>query len=148
MRNLILAGFVLLVSVAVAFSQAAVEGALTHGMAGTTSSAAGKALGQVGNQLAGRLGQQTSTAIRPSVTVVRPGLQKIGKGPQPKIAATNGKANGSLIASIQGGEPQPSKVNCAPSQNSKDQKTAACAGNTKPAADPGHPAEITLPAAQ
>ena len=147
MRNLILAGFTLFISVGIAFSQAAVEGALTHGMAGTTASAAGKALGQVGNQLAGRLGQQTSTAIRPSVTVVRPGLQKVGKASQAKIAATNGNASGSIIASIQGGEPQPAKSNCAANQNSKDQKSAACA-NSKPVADPGHPAEITLPTPQ
>ena len=41
-----------------AAAQAAVEGTLTHGLSGAASATAGKALGQIGNQLAGRLGQR------------------------------------------------------------------------------------------
>jgi len=122
--------------------QAAVEGALTHGLSGAASASAGKALGQVGNQLAGRLGQQTSNAVRPAVTTVRPGAQKIVKVPRtvtPPVPAANG---GSLIASIQGAEPQPVKACSTP-----DKKQDQCAG-TNAADKDSHPSEITLPAAK
>ena len=124
-----------------ASAQAAVEGALTHGLSGAATASAGKALGQIGNQLAGRLGQQTSNAVRPAVTTVRPGAQKIARVPRmmpaPSAPAMN---SGSLIASIQGGEPQQAKACTAP-----DQKQTQCVG-TNAADKDSHPAEITLPA--
>ena len=126
----------------IASAQAAVEGALTHGLSGAASASAGKALGQIGNQLAGRLGQQTSNAVRPAVTTVRPGAQKIVKVPRavtPPLPAANG---GSLIASIQGAEPQPVKACSTP-----DQKQGQCVG-TNAADKDSHPSEITLPAAK
>src|SRR5881227_3914653 len=93
-----------------ASAQAAVEGALTYGLSGAASASAGKAFGQIGNQLAGKLGQQTSNAVQPAVTTVRPGAQKIVKAllaVTPPVPAANG---GSLIASIQGAESQAVKT--------------------------------------
>src|SRR5437868_9279179 len=93
-----------------ASAQAAVEGALTHGLYGAASATAGKALGQIGNQLAGRLGQQTSNAVRPAVTTVR--TQKAVRLPQPTTTTTSATSGGSMIASIQGGEPQQAEAKC------------------------------------
>ena len=118
-----------------ASAQAAVEGALTHGLSGAASASPGKALGQVGNQLAGRLGQQTSNAVRP-------GAQKIVKVPRtvtPPLPVANG---GSLIASIQGSEPQAVKACSTP-----DKKQDQCVG-TNAADKDSHPSEITLAAAK
>ena len=89
MKSLIWTAVSLLALTSMASAQAAVEGALTHGLSGTASAGAGKALGQIGNQLAGRLGQQTSNAVRPAA--VRPGTQRVVKVPQaaaPKTAVS------------------------------------------------------------
>lgn len=127
-----------------ASSQAAVEGALTHALSGGATAAAGKAFGQVGNQLAGKLGQQTSNVVSPRVTTVRPGVQKVAKTPRPTVPATSGTNTGSLIASIEGGE-APTAKSCAAQDKSAPQQKAEC--NPKPAnAADAHPAEITLPA--
>jgi hypothetical protein len=130
----------------IASAQAAVEGALTHGLSGAASASAGKALGQIGNQLAGRLGQQTSNTVRPAVTpaltTVRPGAQKIVKVPATVTTPVPGANGGSLIASIQGAEPQQAKACSTP-----DQKQNQCVG-TNAADKDSHPAEITLPAAK
>ena len=125
-----------------ASAQAAVEGALTHGLSGAASASAGKALGQIGNQLAGRLGQQTSNAVRPAVTAVRPGAQKMDKIPRTVTTPVPAGNGGSLIASIQGSEPQPVKACSTP-----DKKQDQCVG-TNAADKDSHPSEITLPAAK
>jgi hypothetical protein len=124
-----------------ASSQAAVEGALTHALSGGTTAAAGKAFGQVGNQLAGKVGQQTSNVVSPRVTTVRPGVQKVAKTPRPAVPAASGTNTGSLIASIEGGE-APVAKSCATQDKSAPQQKADC--NAKPA--DAHPSEITLPA--
>jgi len=142
MKSLVAIVVCFLALAGIASAQAAVEGALTHGLSGAASASAGKALGQIGNQLAGRLGQQTSNAVRPAVTTVRPGAQKIVKAPPtvtPPVPAANG---GSLIASIQGAEPQAVKTCSTP-----DQKQGQCVG-TNAADKDSHPSEITLPAAK
>ena len=139
MRTFIGHAIVLFATCALVCAQAAVEGAMTHGMAGTTSSAAGKALGNIGDRLAGKLGQQTSTALNPSAPAVRTGVQKIPRVPPTKAPSMTGSSNGSLIASIQGGEAQPAP--CAASKDGK--KPAPCAPKV---ADESHPSEITLPA--
>src|SRR5262245_38990735 len=82
MKNLVWTVIFLLALSGLVSAQAAVEGALAHALSGGTTAAAGKALGQVENQLAGRLGQQTSNAVRPKVTTVRPGAQKMIKVPK------------------------------------------------------------------
>src|SRR5207244_12578375 len=72
MKNLICVAVYLFALSGIASAQAAVDGALTHGLSGPASATAGKALGQIGNQLAGKLGQQPSNAVRPTVPTLRP----------------------------------------------------------------------------
>jgi len=127
-----------------ASSQAAVEGALTHALSGATSATAGKALGQIGNQLAGKVGQQTSNVVSPRVTTVRPGVQKVAKTPQPAVPATPSTNTGSLIASIEGGE-APTAKSCGMQDKATPQQKADCNAKPTNAAD-SHPSEITLPA--
>jgi hypothetical protein len=131
----------------IASAQSAVEGALTHGLSGAASATAGKALGQIGSQLAGRLGQQTSNAVRPAVTTVR--TPKAGRLPQPTTTTASAISAGSMIASIQGGETQPKA--CAPEAAGKPaqdaQKQTACnKGTASTLEQTTHPSEITLPA--
>src|SRR5215470_12410342 len=95
MKNLVGTVVFLLALSGLVSAQAAVEGALAHALSGGTTAAAGKALRQVENQLAGRLGQQTSNAVRPKVNNVRPGAQKSVKVPQTTATtATSPLANG------------------------------------------------------
>src|SRR5437762_1514117 len=147
MKNLIGIAVCLVAFSGIASAQAAVEGALAHGLSGAASATAGKALGQIGNQLAGRLGQQTSNAVRPAVTTVR--TQKAVRLPQPTTTTTSATSGGSMIASIQGGEPQQADTNCATEPEAKSQATqkqSRC-GKTKLSAEQtAHPSEITLPA--
>jgi hypothetical protein len=144
MKNLICVAVYLFALLGIASAQAAVEGALTHGLSGAASATAGKALGQIGNQLAGRLGQQTSNAVRPAVTTVR--TQKVVRLPQPTTTTTSATSGGSMIASIQGGEPQQAKA-CAPQTSDKTppdvHKDSDC-DNPNAADKAAHPSEITL----
>jgi hypothetical protein len=134
--------------------QAIAEGALTHGAAATASSGAGKAMGGIVNQLAGKLGQQTSNTIHPAVTTVRSGTQRSVKVPQAATTTSVPPAGGSLIASVQGGEPQAPQANCAPEPETKSSpdapKQSDCVVKTRPAVgdQAAHPSEITLPAAK
>jgi len=146
MKNLVGTVVFLLALSGLVSAQAAVEGALAHALSGGTTAAAGKALGQVENQLAGRLGRQTSNAVRPKVTNVRPGAQKSVKVPQTTATtATSPLANGgSLIASIQGGEQQETKP-CPADGAGKGSPHDCGKTKTSPGQD-SHPAEITLPA--
>jgi hypothetical protein len=149
MKSLIWTVLYFLALSGVALAQAAVEGALTHGLSGAASATAGKALGQIGNQLAGRLGQQTSNAVRPAVTNVR--TQRAVRLPQAMTTTTSATSGGSMIASIQGGEPQQADTKCAAQPDAakspqQAQKLSEC-GKTKPSAEQTtHPSEITLPA--
>ena len=143
MKNLIWVSACLVALCGFASGQVAVEGALTHALSAGTTAAAGKALGRVGNQLAGKLGQQTSNAVGPRVTTVRPGPQKATRVPQTTTAVKPAAKGGSLIASIQGGEAQPEKP-CAQKAPDKSQK-ANCA-EKKLVDQDSHPSEITLPA--
>ena len=146
MKSVICIAVCLVAFSGIASAQAAVEGALTHGLSGAASATAGKALGQIGNQLAGKLGQQTSNAVRPAVTTVR--TQKAIRLPQPTTTTTSATSGGSMIASIQGGEPQRTEVKC-PGQleaKSPEQAQKEC-GNAKASPErAAHPSEITLPA--
>jgi len=127
-----------------ASAQAAVEGALTHALSGGATATAGKALGQIGNQLTGRLGQQTSNAVSPRVTNVRPSSQNLAKNPRPAAIVPAGANGGSLIASIEGGEATGAKT-CESQNNKAPEKTADCKVKVANEAD-AHPSEITLPA--
>jgi hypothetical protein len=138
-----------------ALAQAAAEAALTHGLSAGASSSAGSAFGKLGNQLAGRLGQQVSTAApRQVITTLRPGVQKQARASRPATQTTSAPLTngGSLIASIQGAEPQAST--CAPVA-AADTKTASTPAqkpsNCSAAAAPDailYKSEITLPASK
>jgi hypothetical protein len=133
--------------------QAIAEGALTHGAAATASSGAGKAMGGIANQLAGKFGQQTSNAIHPALTTVRSGAQRRAKVPQAATTTSIPPTGGSLIASVQGGEPQASQANCVPEPETKSSsdtpKQSNCVSKTRPAVDQAaHPSQIILPAAK
>ena len=159
MRKLILTTTCLVALSGTVLAQAIAEGALTHGAAATASSGAGKALGGVVNQLAGKLGQQTSNAVHPAVTTVKPGVQGPTKIPQTATTTATPPAGGSLIASVQGEAAQPSESPCAAGQGvkasadaSSDARRASnCAGAKKYSAaeeKAAHPSEITLPPAK
>src|SRR5438067_1271352 len=137
-------------------AQAIAEGALTHSAAATASTGAGKALGGIANQLAGKLGQQTSNAIHPAGTTIKLGAQRRSMSPGSRIPQT-AKAgatasSGSLIASVQGAAPPAPGPKCAPASGTTAQdapKQSNCGLKSHPAAvdQAAHPSEITLPAA-
>ncbi len=140
-----------------ALAQAAAEAALTHGLSAGASSSAGSAFGKLGNQLAGRLGQQVSTAApRQVITTVRPGVQKRGGVSRAPTQTTPGPpttTGGSLIASIQGAEPQASTCASAVPADTKVAATPAAQkpGNCSVPASPNailYKSEITLPASK
>src|SRR5437764_10614061 len=100
----VLAGIGLIAFSANALGQAAAEAVLTHSISTSVGTHVGTALGNATNQLGGKLGRQTSTAAqRQVITTVKPGVQGKAKLP-PTTATPQGPSNGSLIASIQGGE--------------------------------------------
>jgi len=157
MRKLILTTACLVALSGTVLAQAIAEGALTHGAAATASTGAGKALGGVANQLAGKLGQQTSNAVHPAVTTVKPGVQGHIKTPQAATTTATPPAGGSLIASVQGEETSPSESPCPIGQGVKasaesspeTRKPSNCAKKYSAAEEKAaHPSEITLPAAK
>src|SRR5436190_18997921 len=146
MKNLICVAVYLFALSGIASAQAAVEGALTHGLSGAASATAGKALGQIGNQLAGRLGQQTSNVVRPAVTTVR--TQKVVRVPRATTPTTTATSGDSMIASIHGGESQSAESKC-PGQlepKSHEQAQKECVNAKASPEQAAHPSEITLPA--
>jgi hypothetical protein len=148
MKNLLGTVFCFLALSALASAQAAVEGALTHGLSGAASATAGKGLGQIGNQLAGGLGQQTSNAVHPTVTTVRtPKVVRVTRAATPTTTVTSG---GSMIASIQGGESQSVEAKCSAQLDAKSREQAQkeCGNAKAPPEQAAHPSEITLPASK
>jgi hypothetical protein len=151
MRRLIGTTAVVVILSGIVLAQAIAEGALTHGASASATAGAGKALGGIANQLAGKLGQQTSNAIHPAVTTVKQGVQKRTRT-SPTAPTSAAPVGGSLIASVQGGEPQALEVRCAPESEIKSPqgtpKQSNCGVRSQPAAadQAAHPSEITLPA--
>lgn len=139
------------------FAQGAAEAVLTHSLATSVGSSIGKSLGQATNQLAGKMGQRTSQVVQKPITSIKPGLQTSGKlgvqksarPAQPAVELTTPTQNGSLIQSIQGGEPAPSTC-AAPTldgQPKTDQaKQSNCSSPATP--EPRYRSEITLPPAK
>ncbi|HEV2699614.1 MAG TPA: hypothetical protein VGU90_16600 [Terriglobales bacterium] len=133
-----------------ALGQAASEAVLTHSISTSIGTHVGTALGNATNQLAGKLGQQTSTAVpRQVITTVKPGAQGKAKLP-PATTTPQGPSNGSLIASIQGGEPK--AATCTPAAKPTDIKAQPISAPQKncqaPGRDAAHPAVVNLPAPQ
>jgi len=144
-----------------AFSQAAAEAILTHSMSTATETKVGTALGRATNQLAGRIAQQTSNATtRAAIHTTKPIPQKQTRAPRSVVATPEQPGSGSLIASIQGAEPQPTEVKCAPAATPSEPKNAqanSAAGKSNCSANKTAPtvhdekayqSVITLPAAK
>jgi len=148
---------------AIAFSasaaaQATFETLMTHSVSTAVGTHAGTALGRATNALANHVATQTSaatarTSVAPRRTAVpsHPVTAKAalaGKSSkdssQPASANTSG--DGSLIASIQGGERPRAASSCA-SGNKTDAKVADQSCGVQPSAD-AHPSVINLPAPQ
>jgi hypothetical protein len=154
MRTFLLAVLVATVGFSAnASAQAAAEAVLTHSISTGIGTHVGTALGNATNQLAGRVAQQTSTTVsRPVITTVKPGSHGNSKGPVVSTTPAESTGNGSLIASIQGGERQ--ATGCAAAAKAADAKAPAkaatqnncVAGATQTKDD--HPSVINLPAAQ
>ena len=136
-----------------ASAQASAEAALAHSMSSAAGTAMGTTLGRATNQMAGRVGQQTANTVQPRVTTVKPGLQRHTKFPRAMAASgthpssglsDNGSSNhgsnhgssnhGSMIASIQGGGPQPSTADCtlAPPAPQSGTQTGSVATGVSP----------------
>jgi hypothetical protein len=144
-------------AVVIAFSagaaaQATFETLMTHSVSTAVGTHAGTALGNATNALANRVAGQTATATRPNaarqtLTTRRAGATKAAVGSSKSItspASAKPSGNGSLIASIQGGErTRPGSV-CAQGAETGDAKGA----NQSCGAETAHPAVINLPAPQ
>jgi hypothetical protein len=97
-----------------AFAQAAAEAALAHSMSTATGTAMGTTLGRATNQMAGRLGQQTSRTVQPRVTTIKPGLKRLIKVSSATSTTATQPSGGSMIASVQGGGLRQSGAECTP----------------------------------
>ena len=158
MRNLTLA--LLLTCIAgfsnVALAQAAAEAALTHAMSSATGTAMGTQMGRVTNQMAGKLGQQTSNAVRPALTTNKAAVQRQTKVPRATTQPGSPK-DGSMIASIQGAVPSQASSACTTKQEDKngstgfavppEERKSVCPAPAASGQDIYH-SVITLPAAK
>lgn len=141
-----------------AFAQATLETLMTHSTSSAVSTHAGTALGNAINRAAGNIAHQTATTTGRVTAAPKntPARRAAAKAPAtsaetfapPYLAPISG--NGSLIASVQGGEQRSS----TPSAKEKacDITTAPAAeGPSCSAAVPGpadHPSVVNLPAPQ
>ncbi|MBV9624314.1 MAG: hypothetical protein JOZ14_10075 [Acidobacteria bacterium] len=150
MRIWILGSAFLAATAGYAMAQAAAEAVLTHGVAATAGTSLGTALGGATSQLAGRVGQQTSTATpRSGMTVVNGAprsARRVASARQSKQPA----ATGSLIASVQGGERSESGCSSPAAKTNTPQSSPQQADckTQKTAASDAHPSVINLPAAK
>lgn len=153
MRTFLLAGLVSMVALSAnASAQAAAEAVLTHSISTGIGTHVGTALGNATNRLAGRVAQQTSTAVpHQATTTARPGVRGQSNTAVASTVPASPSGNGSLIASIQGGERQ--ATGCTPATKSADANAPAKAttqNNCAAAAQikDDHPSVVNLPAAQ
>jgi hypothetical protein len=151
MRNSILAAVAALgLFSASASAQATVETLMTHSVSSAVGTHAGTALGRATNALANRVAQQTPSATShitaPAYTSRGAGAVKTTQSVTTGATAAASTGNGSLIASIQGGEPR--AVNCmitAKAANSKNPGSqTSCRAASSHSAD--HPSVVNLPA--
>lgn len=153
MRTLILTALLAAVALfsTTAVAQAALETLMTHSTSSAVATHAGTALGNAVNRAAGNVAHQTATSAGRVITVPqtassRRTAARAGSTNAVTPAPVSGpvSSNGSLIASIQGGEPR------SASKNAKACATAAAAGANCAATlqTPDHPAVVNLPPAK
>jgi len=146
---------------ATALAQATLETLMTHSVSTSVGTHAGTALGRATNALAGRVAQQTSTTTSHATsppTISTPQRARAAATRRSQTATASSAwapntplpGNGSLIASIQGGERH--STGCRTSATTGDRKSTGatasqnCAAASPPAVD--HPSVINLPAPQ
>jgi|SRR5579864_124756 len=139
-----------------AFAQATLETLMTHSVSSAVGTHAGTVLGRATNAMANKVAQQTPSAASHATSAFTPKRAGTAKArttqaTTPVTAApATASGNGSLIASIQGGEPR--TRGCTASAKAGDTKNVAaashnaCAPVTRQAAD--HPSVVNLPAPQ
>lgn len=131
-----------------AVAQAALETLMTHSTSSAVTTHAGTALGNAINRAAGNMAHQTATTTGRVITVPQTGSRRnaararTANATTPAPVLTPGPSNGSLIASIQGGEPRASAKNLKPCDATAGPKCAASVQNQD------HPAVVNLPAAK
>ena len=150
---MLIRGFLALMFAAMAIpqhatAQASAEAALSHALASSAGNTVGKAMGRATGQLAGKLGEKTANTVASQKlkTATNP-------APSPTAPATGSRTmvpyTGSLVASIQGGEPAcvktaPTGVQAkSPEGAPKSEHTALdCAPKHEPVS---HPSVVNLP---
>jgi len=130
-----------------AMAQASAEAALSHALASSAGNTVGKAMGRATGQLAGKLGEKTANTVAPQKVknITNPTPRRI----EPVVAnPTVVPYTGSLVASIQGGEPAcvktaPTGVQAkSPEGAPKSEHTALdCAPKHEPVS---HPSVVNL----
>lgn len=148
-----------------ALAQATLETLMTHSLSTSAGTHAGTALGRATNGVADRLAHQVSTVAPRTSTMPRQttsaprhvgmatkaGVRRKSVLPSTTESSAQPSGNGSLIASIQGGEPH--TRNCTPAiattvdAQTPPQANTTCTPDASPAAD-AHPSVVNLPAAQ
>ena len=130
-----------------AMAQASAEAALSHALSSSAGNTVGEAMGRATGQLAGRLGEKTATTVAPQKVkgITNPVPSRTAPATQ---SETTVPYTGSLIASIQGGEPAcvktaPTGVQAkSPEGAPKSEHTALdCAPKHEPVS---HPSVINL----
>ena len=144
---------------ATATAQATFETLMTHSVSTAVGTHAGTALGRATNALANHVAAQTSSATtRTSVAPRRTATPSHAVTAKPVVLGTRDHASsqsasakasgdGSLIASIQGGERPRAASICAPSTKAADGKVADQSCGAQPSTD-AHPSVVNLPAPQ
>lgn len=90
-----------------AFAQAAAEAVMTHGAASVAGTSVGTMVGRAASQLGEKVGQQTSSrTARSTITPVR--VRSRGQAKVPALVVRPVPSNGSLVAAIEGAEPEES----------------------------------------
>jgi hypothetical protein len=129
-----------------ASAQATFETLMTHSISTAVGTHAGTALGRATNALANSVSNRTSTVVprtnvAPQKTAAQRARATANNGTTPASAFATSTGNGSLIASIQGGE----RTNSAPACAEKADPAGAPTANCATAAD-SHPSVVNLPA--
>jgi hypothetical protein len=151
-----------IIAAAIAFSataaaQATLETLMTHSISTTVGTHAGTALANATNALANRVANQTSATTGRTVVVPRQTVsasrraaarQTQGQAALATTTAPASSGNGSLIASIQGGEKPQTVSGCAAVATAPDAKGANQNCAAPISTGDAHPSVVNLPAPQ
>lgn len=121
-----------------ALAQASAEAALSHALSSSAGNTLGKEMGRATGQVAGKLGEKTGNAVSPQKvkSITNPVPSRTAPATQ---SETTVPYTGSLIASIQGGEPACTTAK-VPVAQSKSTPAAPKPENKTPNCEPKHDA--------